>query len=181
MPRIPYPDIEAPDLKPLAERIVKERGGLLRIFRMLMHSPELTEGWLAYFNAIRFKSTVPGNLRELAIMRVAAVNGASYEAFHHAPVALREGVSQAQLDAVAGDGWESACLFDAREHAVLAYTDAISRGVQVPEPVLAAARQAVADDRALVELTATIAGYNMVSRILQALGIDEAEAIADRG
>jgi uncharacterized peroxidase-related enzyme len=179
MPRIPYPDTEAPEVKPLADRIVQERGGLLRIFRMLMHSPELTEGWLAYFNVIRFKSTLPGYLRELAIMRVAAVNGASYEAFHHAPVARGEGVSQEQLDAIAND-WVGSDQFDARERAILAYTDSVSREVQVPEAVLNAAREAVADNRQLVELTATIAAYNMVSRILEALGIDEAEAIADR-
>ena len=43
---------------------------------------------------------LPGDLRELVIMRVAYLNGAPYEADQHAPIALREGVSQAQLDAL---------------------------------------------------------------------------------
>ena len=59
-------------------------------------------------------------------------------------------------------------MFDARERAVLAYTDAMTRHVQVPEPVFAAVR-AEFDDRWLVELTATVAAYNMVSRFLEAL------------
>ena len=57
-----------------------------------------------------------------------------------------------------------------RERAVLAYTDAMTRQIQVPEPVFAAVR-ALLDDRLMVELTATVAAYNMVSRFLEALQI----------
>jgi alkylhydroperoxidase family enzyme len=46
----------------------------------------------------------------------------------------------------------------------------MTRDVQVPEPVLAAARAALGD-RQTVELVATIAAYNMVSRFLEALHI----------
>ena len=51
---------------------------------------------------------------------------------------------------------------------MLAYADAMTRDVRVPDEVFAAIRPAF-DDRRLVELTATIAGYNMVSRFLEAL------------
>ena len=44
----------------------------------------------------------------------------------------------------------------------------MTRDVRVPDEVFAAIRPAF-DDRRLVELTATIAGYNMVSRFLEAL------------
>jgi AhpD family alkylhydroperoxidase len=168
MARIPYPDITTPEAQPLAEQIIAERGSVLHLYRMLLHSPPVAAGWLHYLTAIRQQCVLSGDLRELVIMRVAALNGASYEADQHAPYALREGVSQAQLDALAD--WENSDLFDERTRAVLAYTDAMTRKVQVADPIFTAVR-AVCEDRILVELTATIAAYNMVSRFLEALQI----------
>ena len=173
MARIPYADITGPEAAPLAERIAAERGSVLHLYRMLLHSPPVAAGWLGYLTAIRQRCVLPGALRELVIMRVAELNGASYEADQHAPFALREGCSQAQLDALSA--WEGSNLFDARERAVLAYTDAMTRQVQVPEAVFAAVRAAF-DERLLVELTATIAAYNMVSRFLEALGVHSHDA-----
>jgi alkylhydroperoxidase family enzyme len=47
----------------------------------------------------------------------------------------------------------------------------MTRTIQVPDPVFAAIRKHL-DDREVLELTATIAGYNLVSRVLEALRID---------
>ena len=87
-------------------------------YQMLLHSPAVAGGWLNYLTSIRQLSTLPGDIRELVIMRVAAVNGAPYEADQHAPIALKEGLSQAQLDAL--PEWEASTLFSERERAVLA-------------------------------------------------------------
>jgi AhpD family alkylhydroperoxidase len=135
---------------------------------MLLHSPPVAEGWLAYLTAIWQKCALPGDIRELVIMRVAHLNGASYEADQHAPIALREGVSQEKLDALSD--WPSSEAFDARERAVLSYADAMTRTIQVPDHVFEAVR-AHFDERLVIELTATIAAYNMVSRFLEALEI----------
>jgi AhpD family alkylhydroperoxidase len=167
MARLPYADLTHPEAQPLVDRIVAERGSVLHLYQMLLHSP--AGGWLNYLTSIRQLSTLPGDLRELVIMRVAAINGAPYEADQHAPIALKEGVSQAQLDALSA--WEQSDLFNEREKAVLAYTDAMTRHVQVPEPVFQAARTAMGSDKLMVELTATVAAYNMVSRFLEALQV----------
>ena len=99
----------------------------------------MAEGWLTYLTAIRQKSTLPGALRELVIMRVAILNGAPYEADQHAPIALKEGMTQAQLDAL--PAWQDSALFDDTERAVLAYTDAMTRNIQVDAPVFEAIRE----------------------------------------
>ncbi|VFR20736.1 putative membrane protein [plant metagenome] len=168
MARIAYANLDDPQAKPLVERIIAERGSVLHLYQMLLHSPPVASGWLNYLTAIRQQSSLPGDLRELVIMRVADLNGAPYEADQHAPIALREGVSQAQLDAL--QKWEASDLFDDRARAVLAYTDAMTRTVQVPAPVYDAVR-AHFSDRHVIELTATIAAYNMVSRFLEALQV----------
>lgn len=172
MARIPYAGTARPETSELVERIVAGRGSVLHLYQMLLHSPPVAAGWLGFFNAIRQQCALPGALRELVIMRVAILNGAAYEADQHAPIALREGLSQAQLDALAA--WEGSPLFDARERAVLAYTDAMTREIQVPDAVFAAVR-AEFDERLLVELTATVAAYNMVSRFLEALQVHSAD------
>ena len=166
MARLPYADLTHPEAKPLVDRIVAERGSVLHLYQMLLHSPAVAGGWLNYLTSIRQLSTLPGDLRELVIMRVAAINGAPYEADQHAPIALKEGVSQAQLDAL--NDWEASDLFDERERAVLAYTDAMTRQVQVPEPVFQAAKAAMGSEKLIVELTATVAAYNIAARFLDA-------------
>src|SRR5690606_10230615 len=97
-------------------RIVEQRGSLLELYRMLLHAPEIADGWLRLFTAVRQRAELPGALRELAIMRVAALTGASYEAAQHAPIALAEGVSPAQLAALAA--WEESTVFEPLQRAV---------------------------------------------------------------
>ena len=54
---------------------------------------------------------------------------------------------------------------------MLAYADSMTRDIHVPDAVFAAMR-AHFDEPETVELTATIAGYNLVSRFLEAMQID---------
>lgn len=168
MARIPYADCKDDAVRPLADRIVAERGDILHLYQMLMHSAPVAEGWLNYLTAIRQKTSLTGALRELIIIRVALLNNAPYEADQHAPIALQEGVSQAKLDALSE--WRSCALFDAQEQAVLAYTDAMTRQIQVPDAVFAAVNALYAPQQ-MVEITATVAAYNMVSRFLEAFQI----------
>ncbi|MDB5998948.1 MAG: hypothetical protein JWP52_647 [Rhizobacter sp.] len=168
MARIPYPDPKNPDTAPLVERIKAERGKLVNLYGMLLHSPPVAEGWLAFLTAIRQKCKLSGRIRELVIMRIAVINAADYEFRAHAPIALAEGVSQAQIDALGAGSLE---LFDERERAALTYCDSMTRDVHVPDAVFDAVRPHF-DERELVELTATIGAYNLVSRFLEAVQID---------
>jgi len=169
MARIPYADLATPGVQPLVERIVAERGSVLHLYQMLMHSPPLAEGWLGFMTQVRQKLELGGDLRELVIMRIAHLNGAPYEADQHAPIALREGLTQAQLDAL--PAWADAPQhFTPLQQDVLQLCDAMTREVHVHADRVAAVR-AHLGERRLVELVATIASYNMVSRFLEALQI----------
>ncbi|MBI5276843.1 MAG: carboxymuconolactone decarboxylase family protein [Burkholderiales bacterium] len=173
MARLPYADLTMPERQPLVERIVAERGSVLHLYQMLLHSPPVAEGWLKYLTAIRQQCHLPPALRELVIMRVAVVNGAPYEASQHAPIALQAGLTRQQLDDL--PDWSGSAHFSDSERAVLALCDAMTKQVQVPATVMAAVREFLGD-REVVELVATVAAYNMVSRFLEALDIHADDA-----
>jgi alkylhydroperoxidase family enzyme len=169
MPRVPYiEEQDHPELAPLIARIKAERGKVLNLYKVLLHSPAVMEGWLNLFTAIRQKTKLGGRYRELAILRVAILNGADYEYRAHLPFALQEGASAEQIAALGA--WQVSPLFDAAERAALAYTDAMTRDIQVPDELFAEVRRHF-DTQDLVELTATVAGYNLVSRFLEAMQV----------
>jgi alkylhydroperoxidase family enzyme len=160
----------AAELSALVERIKRERGGrLLNLYRMLLHSPTVTEGYLGLGTAVRYRARLDGRSRELAICEVARLTGSAYEWRQHAPLARREGIDQAQLDAL--PDWADRADFDARDRAVLAYADRMTDQIQVDDATFEQVR-AHFDDQEIVELTATIAFYNLVARFLIALRVD---------
>jgi alkylhydroperoxidase family enzyme len=176
MPRLPYKtDSEAERSTPphLLAAILERRGGaLMTLDRALLYSPALAEGWNELLGRVRSQLSLRAELRELAICAVAAINKAEYELHHHGPLFLKAGGTAAQLQALhALPAPPAPDLFDSTSKAALDLTVEMTRNVQVGDATFAAARQALADDRALVELIGVVAAYNMVSRFLEALQI----------
>lgn len=157
-----------PELAEVEARILAERGRVSLLYQVLLNSGPIASGWERMLTAVRNQTSVPGNLRELIILRVAVLNRADFEFDAHSPIAEREGVSQLKIQAVK-DPVIGTC-FDAREQQVLALTDAMTRDVSVPDALMAELQQHY-DAQHLVELVATVAAYNMVSRFLVALNV----------
>jgi len=169
MARLPYPDLTDDSLRPLAEQIRAARGSVLSLYRMLLYSPPMALGWLSLLSAVRKESTLPGDLRELLIMQIAALNGAAYEWAQHYDLARREGLTARQLEHV--KEWRAHPeLFTDLQRSALEYSDAMTRKIQVPRAVFDRL-SAQLELRQILELTVTVAAYNMVSRVLEALEI----------
>jgi len=160
-----------PELAPLVERIRGGRGGrLLNLYRALLHSPPLAEAWMAFNDAVRRATTLDDRVRELVILRVALANRVAYVFdVHRTRYAAPAGVTAAECDALAD--WRAAACFDARERALLAYVDAVTCEVQVPEAAFSALRGHF-DERAVVEITVLVGAYNLHTRVLGALEVD---------
>ena len=172
MARVAYlQDGDRPECADLIGKIRgARRGNLIKIYQLLLHSPALAESWFINNNAVRWKTELDGRLRELVIIRVAKLNGASYVIGQHVPeLALAEGLTRQECDALAD--WRSSDLFDERERATLAYADAMTRDIAVPDPVFDALNLHFSE-RQIVELTVLIGTYNMQTRVLRALEID---------
>jgi 4-carboxymuconolactone decarboxylase len=156
------------ELAAIETSIKAQRGDILLLYQVLLNSAPLAEGWEKLLTAVRKHSSVPPDIREMVILRVAILNHAPYEFEAHAPIARKVGVTDAKLAALREINPSE--TFTPRERAVFALTDAMTRDVQVPDTLFEPLR-AHFDTRALVELVATVAAYNMVSRFLEALQI----------
>lgn len=168
MARVAYPDSDK--LPELVAQIKSERTGRLpNLYRLLLNSPTVAAGWLHFGTAIRYQSKLDGHSRELAICLVARLTRSEYEWHSHEPLARAEGVSAEQLQAL--DDWRASNRFDPREQAILAYAEQMTEGLTVDDATFSAVRNQL-DDQEIVELTATVAFYNLVSRFLIALQVD---------
>ncbi|KAF3349029.1 Metacaspase-1 [Verticillium dahliae VDG2] len=150
----------------------------------LLHSPPVADGWNSFLGAVRTQTIVPADLRELAISRVAVVNRAWYEWMHHAPLAVGAGVPQAAMDWLKGQAGdlaepsvaaEGTDLFGEGQWAALLLADEMTRNVQVSDETFAKVK-GLFGEREVVELVATVACYNCVSRFLVALDVGERNA-----
>jgi alkylhydroperoxidase family enzyme len=160
-----------PELADLVARFVSgRRGRLINIYRMLLNSPALAESWFNHSNAVRWRTTLEGRLREIVIIRMGHLMQCDYVLRQHVPLlALADGLSIEECGALAD--WPGSTLFDARERAALAYADTMTRDIAVPDEVFAALKRHF-DDRQIVELTVLIGTYNMNARVLRALELD---------
>lgn len=158
-----------PELAHLEQKILKERGRISTLYGVLLHSAPLAQGWEAMFTAIRNRAALPARPRELAILRIAMLNGANYEFDAHVPHARKAGLPDEAIAALR-TGTVSDALAPL-DRLVLELTDAMTCDIEVPDALFERVREHF-DAEKLVELVATIAAYNMVSRFLVALRIE---------
>ena len=168
-PRIPLIEPGTrPELAAIEQAIAAERGHISALYQALLNSAPLAEGWEKLLTTIRNRSSLPPDLREMVILRVAVLNRAPFEFAAHLPVARNAGVTDEKLAALQLP--QIGEPFGILEKAVLALTDAMTREVQVSDALFEPIARHF-DRRAVTELVATIAAYNMVSRFLEALRI----------
>jgi len=160
-----------PELSDLVEKLrAGRRGRLLNIYRALLNSVPLAESWFNHSNAVRWRTTLDGRLREIVIIRIGHLTQCEYVLRQHVPaLALADGLTLEECMALAD--WQSSKFFTARERAALIYADSMTRQIAVPDDVFSQVRRHF-DERALVELTVLVGSYNMNARVLHALAVD---------
>ena len=135
-----------------------------------LNSPPIAHGWEQMLSAVRNRNSLAADLRELAILRVAVLNRANYEFEAHAPIALSAGLSPQAMDAIRQVPLAQDAPLSEQQRLVIDLADAMTRDIQVPDALYQRV-QASFDTRGRLDLVATIAAYNMVSRLLEALHI----------
>ncbi len=78
----------------LAEQMLKQtRSGLTGPFNAMLRSPEMSKGLMDLYLYFRYKTALPRNLVEIAILVTGREWSAPFEWYMHYPMAIAEGVS----------------------------------------------------------------------------------------
>ncbi|TFK64515.1 alpha/beta-hydrolase [Pluteus cervinus] len=183
-----------PGISDIADAIRRRRGerGLTPLDGTLLHVPPVAEGWNALLGAVRTKGQLPGDVRELMILRVAVLNHAKFEWVHHEHVGREAGLTTAQLFIVRNTTAPlppPPGILSPLQAAALVFADQNTRSINVLRDVVGwlkseltswvankfqdipeEEKKALVEDL-LVEAGAVVATYNMVSRFLVSLDV----------
>jgi 4-carboxymuconolactone decarboxylase len=159
-----------PELAAQEAQIMAERGRISPLYGVLLNSPPIAHGWEQMLSAVRNRNSISADLRELVILRVAVLNRAPYEFDAHVPHALAAGLSADAVEASRSVPLAVNAPFTQAQFVALRLTDAMTRDIVVPDALYAEVRQHF-DVQGQLDLVATVAAYNMVSRLLVALQI----------
>ncbi len=166
MARLPYADPAAAPEK--ARAVFDALPVKLNLFRMLLHAPGALRGYLALGNGILARQKLDPRIREMVILRVAALSPAEYERTQHVPIARACGATDAEIAAVARGDLSS---LDPRAALAVRFADACLREARVPDALFEEACGAFSPQE-IVELVLTVGYYMMTARLLETLGVD---------
>ncbi len=168
MQRIPFPDEGelSPEQKRVIEKIVSgPRGMLVGPLRAALHRPELADAWQHFGAMLRYETSLPPRLSELAIIVTARRWNSQLEWHVHAAAALKAGLPPSIVDSIRSG--EAPLFEEASDAEIYAFTREIQLTGAVTEPTY----RAVSDRwgaLGVVELTTLIGYYTLVSMTLNA-------------
>ena len=166
MARIPLlsEDSLSPEQRRVYNKVVSgPRGEVVGPLRAALHSPELADHWQGFGEQLRYHTSLPHKLTELAIIMVGRHWNSQVEWAIHADIARRAGLSEALMEAIrtcAPPTFE-----DPDEAIVYEYTRETLQHGDVSEAAYQAAHDRF-DAVGIVELTALVGYYSLVAMTL---------------
>lgn len=141
------------------------RGEMIGPLRAAIHSPELAALWSGFGEFLRFRTSLPKRLNELAIIVTGRRWTSQVEWWVHARACAAAGVPQPAIDAIRT--LRSPHFSEPADFEVYEFTRLLQHTGQVPAAVYAAVRDRWGT-RGVVELGAVIGYYTMVCMTLNA-------------
>lgn len=74
----------------------------INVYTVLAHSPAVCKPWIEMINGI-YASGLSARIREIALVRIGAVTHAEYELHQHHFIALKNGVSEEEIQSIIHD------------------------------------------------------------------------------
>jgi alkylhydroperoxidase family enzyme len=153
--RVPYADV--PDDLPVKNNLV----------RVAYANPDMFRGFASLSGRVHSASHLPDRIRELVIMRVTGMLDAEYEWRAHARIAARNGVTEADMEALRSGRDEH---FEGPERAAVVFAGAFERR-EVDDAAWNAARSFYSEVD-LLDMSLLAGFYGMASRFALALDIE---------
>ena len=101
MPRIPLPAPETmtPEQRRVYDAIVKgPRGTLVGPLRAALHRPELADKWQQLGELLRYRTSLPPDLSEVAVLVTARRWACQHEWVMHSKLALQGGLGEGMIE-----------------------------------------------------------------------------------
>lgn len=153
------------------DSIVASRGSMPGPFAVMMHAPEVA-GRTAHLGAyLRFESSLPPEVQELAIITATREFDCAPEWSGHAQRALRVGVSGEAIDVVGSFGDPGG--LPEGERLVVRFTRELLQQHRVSQEAFEAVR-ARFGERGVVELAATAGYYGLVASVVNVAELEPA-------
>ncbi|WP_299958972.1 carboxymuconolactone decarboxylase family protein [uncultured Roseobacter sp.] len=127
-------------------------------------APDAVKAVYGLENYIASQSGLDHRLIHLLKLRASIINGCAYCVDMHTKEARKDGLSEQWIALVSV--WHEASIFDARERALLGWTDALTNLAQTGAPDAAyEAMQAVFSEAEITKLTVAIGTINIWNRL----------------
>ncbi|MFF8870044.1 carboxymuconolactone decarboxylase family protein [Streptomyces massasporeus] len=144
-------------------------GGVPNIFTTLVRHPDLYERFLPFGGQLLGGGRLPGDVREVLILRTAWNTGSRYEWGRHLPLARAEGVTDADIDRI-GEGPEAPGWTDLQRHLIRAADELHGRATMSD-----ATWEGLAEhygETELIEIAMLVGQYHMVAFFLNTTGVE---------
>ena len=169
------PERMTPRQREVAEAIAGgPRGGLRGPFQAWLRSPEVADRFQRAGEYVRFKSSIPPALNELAILVTAREWTAQFEWYAHRELAMKAGLPPAIADAIAR-GERPECM-DADQSAVYGFAAELHRERSVSDAAYAAVAERFGE-RGVVDLVAACGYYVAVAMTLNVARVPLPEGV----
>ncbi len=157
-------DTMTPEQQAMADHLLSgERGGMNGPFNVMLRSPEMGDLAQKLGAQLRFHTTIPNRLNEMAILMTARFWTSQYEWASHRRNALAAGLNPAVIDAIAAGKRPDSMRPD--EEAIYNFSSELLNARQVSDPSFKAVVEKFGE-RGAVDLTGVMGYYCIVSMML---------------
>jgi alkylhydroperoxidase family enzyme len=165
----PYPNMaEAPaDIRALYDSLPAK----VNLFRMLAHSRGLYVPLMKLTDAIFHNLALPKKVYEMVVLLTARRMGADYEWKQHVGTALKAGVRQDQIDAIAEVDIDHQGSFDEEERTALWITYELIKHHQVSERMLQQGTRIFGAER-MIEIMLVVGLYQALAGLISSVDLD---------
>ncbi len=177
--------LKEPRIKPLAESEwteeqrkiltpLKRDGRNLNIFATIARHPKMMQGWLPFIFYVLRESTLPPRDREILILRISWLCRSEYQFGQHTLLGKSAGLTSEEISRITegpnAPGW------DPFEATLLRAAEELHSDAFITEATWDALAKRY-DEKQLMDLIMTVGQYNMVSMVLNTLGVQLDEGV----
>jgi uncharacterized peroxidase-related enzyme len=174
----------SPDLTPVYDKFLRDRGNVPYFFRTLAHRPEIFRTAAAHMEAVLKTGTLPTKLKELVVVRTSQLNCTAYCLASHTAISLKLGWSPEHIEAL--KSWRDSPLFSEAEKEAINLAEVMTNASHEYTDADMGRLRRFYSEGEVVELMAAIGLFNYFNRFNNLLQMEPtkpatAEELAEAG